>query len=92
MLHHESQNRCHSCGDRNPESSHETGFHIKCGMTNHEIMRTQKAFTLIELLVVVAIIALLMAILMPALQRVKSQAKAVACMSYLKQWGYIWWM
>jgi prepilin-type N-terminal cleavage/methylation domain-containing protein len=50
----------------------------------------RKAFTLIELLVVVAIIALLMAILMPALQRVKSQAKAVACMSYLKQWGYIW--
>jgi prepilin-type N-terminal cleavage/methylation domain-containing protein/prepilin-type processing-associated H-X9-DG protein len=56
------------------------------------IERKAKAFTLIELLVVVAIIALLMAILMPALQRVKSQARAVACMSYLKQWGYIWWM
>ncbi|MHC4559848.1 MAG: type II secretion system protein [Planctomycetota bacterium] len=49
-------------------------------------------FTLIELLVVVAIIALLMAILMPALQRVRRQGQAVACMSNLKQWGYIWWM
>ncbi|MFQ6036091.1 MAG: type II secretion system protein [Sedimentisphaerales bacterium] len=44
-------------------------------------------FTLIELLVVIAIIALLMAILMPALNRVKKQAKAVACQAKLKQWG-----
>ena len=50
---------------------------------------TGRGFTLIELLVVIAIIALLMAILMPALQRVKKQAKAVACMSGLKQWGLI---
>ncbi len=50
-------------------------------------MRDRKGFTLIELLVVIAIIALLMAILMPALQRVKEQAKSVACLSKLKQWG-----
>ena len=47
----------------------------------------RKGFTLIELLVVIAIIALLMAILMPALQRVKKQARSVACLSKLKQWG-----
>ncbi|MHC4568028.1 MAG: type II secretion system protein [Planctomycetota bacterium] len=52
-------------------------------------MRGRKGFTLIELLVVIAIIALLLAILMPALQRVKKQARGVVCQANLKQWGTI---
>ena len=56
------------------------------------MMCTRKGFTLIELLVVIAIIALLMAILMPSLQRTKKQAKSVACQMNLHQWGIIWSM
>ena len=52
-------------------------------------MRKQNAFTLIELLVVISIVLLLIAILLPSLQRVRKQAKAVTCQANLKQWGII---
>lgn len=52
----------------------------------------KQAFTLMELLVVIAIIAMLMSILVPALQRTKDQARTVLCRSNLKQWGLVFGM
>ncbi|MFH1614070.1 MAG: type II secretion system protein [Planctomycetota bacterium] len=49
----------------------------------------KNAFTLVELLVVIAIIAVLLSILVPTLRKAREQAKAVVCMSNLKQLGYV---
>ncbi len=60
---------------------------MKVQFTPKQSCRKTSAFTLIELLVVIAIIALLLAIVMPGLQKAKEFAKETICRVHLKQWG-----
>jgi len=57
-----------------------------------QFMKRYNSFSLIELLVVIAGSAVLMAILMPALNRARGQGKRACCLSNLKQLQLAWTM